>query len=155
MLLSKAHGWKKTKKGTWSSTRGQTYYERQCVGCSRSCLMQGRPSVKYCSHFCYLKNRLRHGTNNSNWKGGSHVDIHGYRWVYNANRKSHNGHYVKEHRQVMEKHLGRLLKSSEHIHHVNGIKTDNRIENLVLTNISEHSRHHNLVRWHGKGFLHR
>lgn len=53
-----------------------------------------------------------------------------------------NGKKIDEHRYIMEQHLGRKLTKNEVVHHINGNKQDNRLENLELMSRSEHSRKH-------------
>ena len=51
-----------------------------------------------------------------------------------------DGKRIFQHRAVLEKYLGRKLEQNEIVHHLNGIRTDNRIDNLVVLNSNEHPR---------------
>ena len=83
------------------------------------------------------------GKNSSSWKGGKHINSQGYISIYNPTHPScKNNKYVAEHRLIMEKNLGRFLNKNEQVHHINGNKSDNRIENLIVLTNSEHIKSH-------------
>lgn len=81
------------------------------------------------------------GENATYWKGGKYVaKNNGYIYRYmpeHPNAKASDG-YILEHRYVMSEHLGRPLEDYEIVHHRNGNKQDNRIENLEVRWRNDH-----------------
>lgn len=95
-----------------------------------------------------LKSKSRFGPSNPRWNGGEVKDSSGRVMIYSPlhPRPSYCGTHVYRYRLVMEKHLGRFLESNEHVHHINGDFTDDRLENLKVVTPSEHSKMHNQER---------
>lgn len=122
-----------------ASTKGVARIERPdliCPECGKS--FEQAPSrhprykAKHCSRECGIKagnkKRGRPGELNCRWKGGIKHHKAGYKLRYvDPERKM-----VLEHRLVMEQVLGRPLERYEEVHHKNGVRDDNRPENLEL-----------------------
>lgn len=88
-------------------------------------------------------NTFQKGVQNPKWNGGKTITSNGYIMLWKPDHPDRDSRgYIKEHRLIMEKHLGRRLKHSELVHHINGIKTDNRIENLEIMTMALHMQHH-------------
>jgi hypothetical protein len=82
--------------------------------------------VKFCSYKCKWDSQ----------KGKIYHTQDGYAIVFNKAK------VLRVHRLIIQKVIGRELHTWEHIHHINGIKDDNRIENLQVLSNSEHQRLH-------------
>lgn len=83
------------------------------------------------------QNRAR--KHNPNWKGGRYKTTDGYWKILKPNcLNTDKWGYILEHRFVMAEHLERPLLPKEIVHHLNGVKVDNRLENLAIM-----SRKHN------------
>lgn len=107
----------------------------RCHSCANKLSHRDDPRIpKYIGHW--------------NWKGGIREDAQGYLMeyvrkgslFYSMAQKSKNRHggVILQHRLVMARHLGRILTKEEIVHHVNGDKKNNKIDNLRLTTRGRH-----------------
>jgi len=82
------------------------------------------------------------------WKGGRVKLKIGYIIKHCPNHPRASRGYVYEHILIAEDKIGRLLKKGEVVHHINGIRDDNRKENLiVIINNAKHMSLHRLKKW--------
>ena len=117
---------------------------RICDGCGAEFVAASWLKTRFCGRSCgmrYAGSQRVHkrGEEHPNWRTGRHVRKRdGYVQVRITNEAGERV-YVLEHRLVMEQHLGRPLEEHETVHHKNGDKSDNRIENLELR-VGRHGR---------------
>lgn len=156
--------WKYIRKG--NQKQKKIYAEVECSVCNKKRFLaryeifkryKERGVLDTTCNRCIVKSFS--GKNSPNFKGGW-ISYGGYKIIMvGVDDPYHEMGYLKndrgtyeleEHRYIMAQHLGRNLTKDEDVHHINEIKTDNRIENLQLLSRSEHMALHSKKRRQAK-----
>lgn len=145
--------------GQWWLTAQYGRYRaviKECPVCKEDFPAITNGISRFCSRTCANRNTIKIRRPRIDTKhpdrvkiAGQYIDSHGYVQVYRPDHPYAAGDCVKQHRLVMEAHLGRYLERNESVHHKNGVRHDNRLENLELWVKTQPSgrRPEDLVAW--------
>jgi hypothetical protein len=118
--------------------------ERVCEWCGETFDVppsyETRGPARFCSRAHEAAARVKRPLDREHNGKPAVLDSSGYVRIYEPTHPAaYKNGWVLEHRLVAERTIGRMLTSDEHVHHINGVKTDNRPENLQMLGHSEHS----------------
>jgi HNH endonuclease len=129
--------------GRLLDTMGRANRKLQDKSC-KACGIAFRPlrsSSAFCSRPCARTINGGHNYKGESWWIDQKGYIAGRVWVDGKPK------HVKRHRWEMERHLGRAINAGDDVHHLDGNKQNNAIENLEVVSHSKHSTITNRNRW--------
>ncbi|MEK9207765.1 MAG: hypothetical protein AAB922_04735 [Patescibacteria group bacterium] len=121
---------------------------RECGICKKEIYVQqwqiARGHGKFCSAQCrhIHLSKIFKGESSYAWKGGQYIDSHGYVYLRAEGHPRVANNYVKRAVLVLENKIERYLSPGEISHHVNGVKNDDRPENLEVMTRDAHNKYH-------------
>lgn len=92
---------------------------------------------RFCSYECH------HTFMRGEVRESEYIDASGYKIVLGLTCEKR----TRYHRWIMEEKLGRKLKKTEHVHHINGNRLDNRLENLMVLDEKVHHSIESIKMW--------
>lgn len=113
--------------------RNRKHEDKSCAECGTS-FKPRRASSTYCSRECKWANNGGQNKKAESWWVNAKGYIEGKMWLPDGTQVR-----IKKHRHIMEQHLGRKLLPNEDVHHIDGNKANNAIENLQVIDHGEHS----------------
>ena len=120
--------------------------DKSCEACGFT-YRPARASSRFCSRPCAWSKNGGQNKKDQCWWTNSRGYIEGRIWLPDGTQIR-----VKQHRFIVEGILGRALLPTEDVHHKNGIKNDNRPENLEVIDHGKHSSDHNAQREFKRGY---
>lgn len=142
--------WKRHRRSVFSDVDLNKNEIKQCETCLKDFFKpqfyswKEWKSKKYCSRKCYWKTvspKMKGKSHPCKKKGTGNGWLHknsGYRVMIHPI----SGKKILEHRYFMECKLGRILQRNEQVHHINHVRSDNRIDNLILMSSKAHHKLH-------------